>query len=121
VSSHDGQLRDRQAAGHLTDGGDGAIGQVEDLGDDQPADDEDERAGNLRRGDVEHENDGEGDGADEQRRGVQVAEPAEPTGELLPAVRALGVRAGELGQLADDDVDGGAEEEAGDHRLRQEP
>ena len=40
--------------------------------------------------------------------------------QLLERVRAGDVGAGELGKLADDDVDRRAEEEAGDHRTGQE-
>ena len=61
-----------------------------------------------------------------RRRRATVAQWMSPSelsqdAELPPRVVPLGRRAGQLGQLADDDVDGGAGEEPGDDRLREEP
>ena len=58
---------------------------------------------------------------DEERRPADVAEPAEPRGELLPDVVAGVRRAGQLRQLADDDVDRGSGEEAGHDGAGEEP
>ena len=51
---------------------------------------------------------------------MDVAERAHPRPELPPGAVALGRGAGQLRQLADDDVDRRPGEEAGDDRLREE-
>ena len=87
---------------------------------DQAADDEHERARDLRKRETEPEDDGKGDEPDQQRRRAEIAQAADPRRELLPGVHAVGGGPGELGQLADDDVDRGAGEEPGHDRPRQE-
>ena len=68
----------------------------------------------------EPEDDGQRDPPDHQRRPAEVAEATDPRRELLPRVHAIGGRPGELGQLADHDVDRGAGQEPGHDRPRQE-
>ena len=58
---------------------------------------------------------------DEHRRAVHVAERADPRAELAPRVVPVRVGSGDLGQLADHHVDGGARQEPRDHGLREEP
>ena len=74
----------------------------------QAADDEHERARHARREEAQAEDHRERDQPDEQRRPADVAERPDPRGELPPGVVAVGRRAGQLRQLADDDVDRGS-------------
>ncbi len=52
--------------------------------------------------------------------GLRAPKTADPRSELLPRVHAVGGGSGELGQFADDDVDGGAGKEAGHDRPGEE-
>ena len=113
-------LRDGQAAWHGADERHAARAEVEDDGADEAADDEHEGAGDLRKPEPEPEDHGEGDEPDQQRRRAETAQAADPRCELLPGVHAVGGGPRELGQLPDDDVDGGAGEEAGHDRPGQE-
>ena len=85
-----------------------------------PADHEHERARHRGREEAQAEDHRQRQHADEQRRPVHVAERADPGPELPPRVVPLGVGPGQLRQLADHDVDGGAGEEAGDDGLGEE-
>ncbi len=88
---------------------------------DEAADDEHKSPGHLGCNESQAQDDREGDAADQQRRPVGIAQAPDPRGEFLPRVDAIGGRPGELGQLADDDVDGRAGQEPGHDGLRQEP
>ena len=59
----------------------------------------------------EAEDQPQGEHADEHRRPVHVAERADPRPELAPRVVPLRIGSGDLGQLADHHVDGGARQE----------
>jgi hypothetical protein len=104
-------------AGHMSDERHSVRTEVEQVGREQPADDEDERAGDTRREKAEPQDDPERDGSDDEGRPADVPEAAEPRGELCPRALARGRRPGQLGQLSDDDVDGGSGEETGDDRA----
>ena len=86
----------------------------------QPACHEHQRTGNRGRQATQSEDHRERRDAHEQGRPVRVAKRSQPRPELAPRVVTLGRRPGQLGQLADDDVDRRPREEPGDHRLRQE-
>ena len=113
-------LRKRQASWHGANQRDSLRSQVEEDGPDQPADDEDERPRDPRQREPKPEDDGKGNHADEQRRQAEVAEAPNPRRELLPGIHTVGGGSGELGQLADDDVDRGAGKEPGHDREREE-
>ena len=115
------QHRERNSPGHIPDRGDAVSGQVEELRREEPPDDEHERTRHLRRPHVQRDDHDHAHDPDDQRRPVQVVERPHPFTELAPGVLAPRVRARQLGELADDDIDRRAEQEAGDDRLRQEP
>ena len=79
---------------------------------------EDESTWDLRKREPKPEDDRQGDQADEQGRRAEIAQAPDPRRELLPGIHAVGGGPSQLGQLADDDVDRGAREEAGHHRER---
>ena len=116
-----GMPNDGQAARDVADEGDAAGAEVEQVRREQPADDEDERARDPGRDRLEPEHHDERDDADDERRGGAMS-PSVPSHEtqLLERVGPGDVGAGDLGQLTDDDVDRGAEQEAGHHGPGEE-
>jgi len=115
-----GQLGIWQTARNLADERHAVVAEIEERRGEHPARHEDERAGDGGRHPSQAEDDGQRADADEHRRRVHVGERPYPRRGLAPCAVALGRRAGELRQLADDDVDGGSGEEARDHRLGEE-
>ena len=120
TSSSRWKLRKRQAAWHGPNQRHAARAEVEQDRARETADHEHEGAGDLRQREPEPQDDRECDEPDQQGRGTEIAETAGPRCQLLPGVHAVGGGPRELWQLADHDVDGGAGEEAGHHRPRQE-
>ena len=114
------QLGRRQPARHVADERDPVRLEVEHARREDPRGDEHERARNGGGQEAQAEDQPQREHPDDDRRPVHVAERADPRAELAPRVLALRVGPGELGQLADHDVDGGARQEPGDHGLREE-
>ena len=115
-----GDLQGRQPPGHIADEGHAVRAEIEEPRREEAADHEDERAGDARCDRPQPEDDDQRDDADDDGRPVRVAEGPEPGPQLLERVRAGDVGPGELGKLADHDVDRRAEQEAGDHGPGQE-
>ena len=94
--------------------------QVEQPRRQEAADDQYQRAGDAGRHRPESEDDGEGNPADHHGDQAGLVQRPEPGAQFLQRVGAADVGPGQLGQLADDHIDGRSEQEAGDHRLGQE-
>src|SRR3954454_22088285 len=105
----------------MTDERDSMVAEVEQPGREKAGDDEDERTGRARREEPQPQNQSERQQTDEERRPADLPEAPDPRGQLLPGVVSGGGRAGQLRQLADDDVDGCAGEEPRDDCAGEEP
>ena len=95
--------------------------EVEHIRGEDPAGHQHQRAGNRRCQEPHGEDHAQRDESHDEGRPVRLAQRADPRRELPPRVRAVGRGPGQLGQLTDHDVDRRARQEAGDHRLGQEP
>ena len=115
-----GELGSGKPAGHGADERDSVRTEIEQPGGEQPAGHQHEGARNGRRHETQAENHGKRDRADDDGRPVHVAERLEPSRKLAPGAVSLGGGSGQLRQLSDDHVDGGAGQESGDHRAREE-
>ena len=115
-----GQDDGRQTAGDVADERHAAALESEQRGRQQAAHDEDERAGHLGSQEAQAEDHDQRDDPHDDRRAVSVTEAADPARQLLPAVVARRLRAGDLGELADRRLDARPEEEADDDGLGQE-
>ena len=114
-----GRSNDGSPRGHVADERHAAVTQVQQPGGEQAADHQDQRAGHLR-GDRRSPKTTTSATTPTTTVG-RVPRPECPATTTAPGAgwpRHLG--AGELGQLADDDVDRRPEEEAGDHGAREE-
>ena len=115
-----GDTRYGQAPRHVADERDTVGVELEQDGREDPAGNDHERPGDPRGDRAKPEERSERDRSDEQRCAAEGVEPLDPGAELLPDVVAVGLGARQLRELADRDVDRGPEEEAGDHRPREE-
>ena len=109
-----------QAARHRSDEGHAARVEVEQVGGEQPTDDQDQGARDLRREEPQPEDRAEGGNGHHEGGRMDRSEPAEPRHELGQDVRTIGRRPGQLRQLAHDHVDRGPGQETGHDGLRQE-
>ena len=115
-----GHLERRKPSRDVSDEGDSPVREVQHARRDESAHEQHECPGNLGGDPPEAEDDGEGHDPDHHRGEVRLVQRGQPRPQLLERAAALAVGAGQLGQLADDDVDGCPEEEPGDHRPGQE-
>lgn len=109
-----------QAPWDGADEGDAMRPEVEQVGGEEPADDENQRTGDLGAEEAQREDRGERREPDQERGRVDIAETADPRSQLPPRGVAVGRGPGQLRQLADRHAEGGAREEAGHHRLGEE-
>ena len=109
-----------QPTGDLPDDGDPFVGQVEELDHNDPERHGHERSGDRRREATQSEDDGERRGADGERPCLGVAEVSDDSPQLLEEVALFLLDAEQLGNLADHDRQGEADDEPLEHWLGDE-
>ena len=114
------QHRRGEPARDVPDDRDTVGAQVEDRRREQAADDQHERPRDRGDGEPQREDHRQRDDPDEERCPVGVSQRSCPRPQLAPGAVPVGGGAGQLGELADDDVDGRAGEESGDDGLGEE-